>query len=180
MKIVKCSYCNGEGQVFIGGLNFHTSCLICGGTGEIMDTKELIETTGITNTKELVEIYEELVKLRKRWCAEVVDDAEDMWEDIPPFLDYATVTLGGVLGLLPKPKLKIISAFYGKENQEKEVTKLLYQYISNDSKIEVYVDNNTFNGDPCPSFKKTLTVTYILNDIQDVIEVEEGKKLVLE
>lgn len=35
----------------------------------------------------LFEILDRLKEAQKRWCAETVDDAEEMWMDIPEMLD---------------------------------------------------------------------------------------------
>jgi predicted RNase H-like HicB family nuclease len=39
------------------------------------------------NRKALMEVLERLKEAWKRWCKEEVDDAEEMWSDIPEMLD---------------------------------------------------------------------------------------------
>jgi hypothetical protein len=39
------------------------------------------------NRKALIEVLERLKNAQKRWCAEEMDDAEEMWSDIPEMLD---------------------------------------------------------------------------------------------
>ena len=129
----------------------------------------------------LQDIYKDLEQMKKRWCSDTIDDPEDMWQQIPEFLSHASVRMGRALELLPQPVLKIISASYGNKLQTKDVTKLLYQYMNDDSsKLEVFVCNNDMNGDPCPGLKKTLKVVYALHNIENTIEIEEGKKMFLE
>lgn len=39
------------------------------------------------NRSLLIEVLERLKAAQKRWCAEEMDDAEEMWSDIPELLD---------------------------------------------------------------------------------------------
>jgi hypothetical protein len=62
--------------------------------GTLLLTKEQVD--------ELVELYKSIEKMRQKWGShiECVDDAEEMWTDIPPCLDEWAPTLGKVVGLV--------------------------------------------------------------------------------
>ena len=38
---------------------------------------------------DLREILKKMKKLQARWCTEMCDDAEEMWIEVPEFLDWA-------------------------------------------------------------------------------------------
>ena len=43
-------------------------------------------------------VLKEMQELRDRWCAEEIDDAEEMWVDIPEFLSRAVPAMEAAIG----------------------------------------------------------------------------------
>jgi len=125
--------------------------------------------------KRLKEILEELKKARKRWCRETVDDAEDMWSEIPELLAYAVPAMEEALEL-PSSVLEINSAMYGTDNVLKNVTDAVKEYVVGDH-LELKVDNSNLGGDPVPGQVKTLTVTYSYRGKIECIGAREQQML---
>jgi hypothetical protein len=106
----------------------------------------------------LINLLEELKALRRRWCAESVDDEEDMWTEIPAFLDRAVPEMEKALGI-PPSTLVIDEAIYGTEDTVRDVIDFVREAVILDS-LHIKVDNRNLGGDPVPGQAKTLTVTY--------------------
>jgi hypothetical protein len=51
----------------------------------------------MTDRDVLIEILETLKAAQRRWCAEEVDDAEEMWSDVPEMLDEIVPKMERVL-----------------------------------------------------------------------------------
>jgi hypothetical protein len=50
-----------------------------------------------TDEDRLLRVLERLQRARARWCAEAVDDPEEMWMDIPEMLDVVVPEMESVL-----------------------------------------------------------------------------------
>lgn len=62
----------------------------------------------------------------------------------------------------PMPKFKVISANYGIDGNEQDVTELVNRIIS-DGKLNIMVGNEWF-GDPIPNREKRLRLMYVVDD----------------
>ena len=127
------------------------------------------------NESKLKEVLETLKESRNRWCAECVDDSEDMLTEIPGLLTYAVQVMEEALGL-PPSTLEIDSAMYGTENILRNVTSTVEGLIAGD-RLEILVDNGILGGDPVPGYKKALTVTYLTKDGPKCVSACEGETL---
>lgn len=102
-------------------------------------------------------VLKALEKSQTRWCAETVDDAEDMWQEIPGLLDWAVNELRVALNL----PVFVYKAVYGIPGREVDVTRFLQVYkSSNQIRIRTVVTNTNFKCDPVPGIAKRLVVTY--------------------
>lgn len=130
---------------------------------------------------DLVRVYESIEEMRKRWGSsnEEIDDAEEMWTDIPPALDSWADDLGRVMGLLPPPALVIHKAEYGDPTAvtKKDVTDRIRDLVIDDKQLSMRVDNMTLGGDPAPNKPKRLVVTYTIDRQSKTDIVPEGMSL---
>jgi hypothetical protein len=129
--------------------------------------------------KSLNEIYEGLKKLKEKWAPDDgrdIDDAEEMWMEIPNFLNWAVPTMGIALDLIQPPKIEIVSAIYESERKNIDVTEKIRSSI-NKNAIEIQILNTTFNHDPDYGQKKNLRVEYKINGESKTEIVLEGQWL---
>jgi len=132
----------------------------------------------------LIQVYEQLVKLKQRWIpinnkeeAIDVDDAEQMWTDVPEALEWMVPQMGIALGLIEPPKLQIMRAVYfGSTNKTVDVIKIIRQHIK-DNKIELQITNNVMDGDPEFGVVKILQIDYIYNDQIYCVDIKENEWL---
>jgi len=131
------------------------------------------------NVDSLKSILEELKSLRSRWCSECVDDAEEMWEQIPGFLSDSVPLMEEALCLpYSISPLTIISAKYGANDTYIDVTKQIVD-LATTYFIEDTIRNKLFPTDPIFGVKKELIVVYELNGIQQTIKTNEGDVLMI-
>lgn len=128
------------------------------------------------NETKLKKVLEALTKSRDRWCAECVDDSEDMLTEIPDLLCYAVRSMEEALGL-PLSTMVIDSAMYGTELVLRNVTQTVESLIGTAKYMELQVDNGILGGDPVPGSVKTLTVTYMTQDGPKCVSAKEGETL---
>jgi hypothetical protein len=129
------------------------------------------------NMDALRRVYEGLRDLKDRWAPDddrSVDDAEDMWVEVPEFLRWAVPEMGIALGLLEPPKFHLKSAVYGGMNRTIDVTETVRSKTIN-GKIEIQVLNTVFGCDPDINQKKVLKVEYLTNSKLKQVIVEEGE-----
>lgn len=69
--------------------------------------------------------------------------------------------------------LVIKEATYGQGNQYANVTKMIQSLVKDDS-IDLKVGPATIGTDPSPGSKKTLSVIYVVDGVQDSKEVADG------
>jgi hypothetical protein len=129
----------------------------------------------VINESKLKEVLTALTKSRDRWCAECVDDSEDMFTEIPELLSYAVQTMEEALGL-PSSTLVIDSAMYGTDLVLRNVTSTVKDLVVGDH-LELRVDNGILGGDPVPGSVKTLTVTYMTQSGLQCVSAKEGEML---
>jgi hypothetical protein len=132
----------------------------------------------MTNDQKLKELLEEYIKARKTWCAEEVDDGEEMWSEMPPLIEHTVSVLEEVLNL-PPSSLKINVAFYGTEAKFVDVTDIL-QKNTFVNKLKFLVDNKYLGGDPVPGAPKTLTVTYTYQRETNTVSTAEHQYLIID
>ena len=132
----------------------------------------------MTNEQKLKELLEEYRKARRRWCAEEVDDGEEMWSEMPPLIERTVDVLEEVLNL-PPSSLKINMAFYGTEAKLVDVTGII-QKSTIVNKLKFLVDNRCLGGDPVPGAPKTLTVTYTYQGVMDTVSAAEQQYLIID
>lgn len=129
----------------------------------------------------LKEVYTRMEELRKRWCAEEdIDDAEEMWQDIPPFLDWAAPAMGRALGLLPPPLLVITEAYYGCSTTFIDVKNLVSDMVIKERSLSLNVLNTTFKKDPCPGLAKKLKLFFMDHQEKKYLEIPEGMRVIIE
>jgi hypothetical protein len=73
-------------------------------------------------------------------------------------------------------QLNIISATYGARNRTIDVTGRLRSLVR-DGRLDVTVNNSTFDDDPAPGTRKTLSVTYSIGGRQRQERITEGDRL---
>ena len=73
-------------------------------------------------------------------------------------------------------ELNIISATYGARNRTVDVTRRLRSLVR-DGRLDLTVNNSTFDDDPAPGTRKTLLVTYSLGGRQRQETIGEGERL---
>jgi len=78
----------------------------------------------------------------------------------------------------PENELLILSGIYGAEGTTNDVTELLRSKIKN-GRLELQVTNYEMGGDPRPTVRKTLTITYIYSGGTSTRVVSEGNILTL-
>ena len=134
----------------------------------------------ILDIRVLRDILDEMKKLRDHWCAEEVDDAEEMWTEIPPFLAMAVPAMEKALGdAYSIPPLEIISAKYGANGTYIDVTeKLKANGFKTFDSIEIKISNAIF-GDPIFGYIKELIVQYKLGGEEGTIRAKENETLVI-
>lgn len=60
--------------------------------------------------KDLTEVFKQLSAARRRWCAEVIDGAEEMWSDIPEMLDAIVPKMEAALALITEGTTEALRA----------------------------------------------------------------------
>jgi len=123
--------------------------------------------------KFLRELYSSLKKSQDRWCSDCVDDAEEMWEEYPDFINSTISKIEGLLGI-PQSGLVISSAFYGAGEKIVDVTEILKSYC-NSKTLSITINNKNMGGDPAPGVKKKLSLMYSVDseEIQHVLVPED-------
>jgi len=131
------------------------------------------------NTEAIKRIYEELKELKSHWAPDDgrdIDDAEEMWTEVPEFLRRAVPEMGLALGLVDYPGLYISYARYESEREGYDVTELLRSNVKSD-KLEMQVLNTILGRDPDYGQKKNLRVEYRLNGDFKEVCIPEGQWL---
>ncbi len=93
-------------------------------------------------------------------------------------LDFFNILLPGRpfrFKLQLNPKLDILSAIYGSDTNNVDLTETLRQMIK-DEKLKI-VANNSLGGDPHPGVVKKLKLTYIKGLLPKTVEVIEGETI---
>ncbi len=96
-------------------------------------------------------------------------------------LDFFNILLPGRpfrFKLQLNPKLDILSAIYGSDTNNVDLTESLRQMVK-DEKLKV-VANNSLGGDPHPGVVKKLKLTYRKGILPKTIEVIEGETIEIE
>lgn len=112
---------------------------------------------------------------QRRWCGPDVDDAEEMWDEYPSFINALIPDVEDILEL-PPSGLKILYAEYGAGSNNKDVKNILENERNFDS-ISLRIDNYTMRGDPAPGTPKKLIVVYTLDGNQTGFTIDEGQTL---
>jgi hypothetical protein len=131
------------------------------------------------NVEALKRIYEELKELKESWAPDDnrdIDDAEEMWTEIPEFLRRAVPEMGLALGIVDYPGLYISYARYESEREGYDVTDLLRSNVK-DNKLEMQVLNPILGRDPDYGQKKLLRVEYRLKGDFKEVQIPEGEWL---
>ena len=74
-------------------------------------------------------------------------------------------------------RLRIHSAVYGRDRTQVNITEVLKKKVAADSLL--VTASNDLGGDPCPGFRKTLTVDFCFDGTRSVREAKEGIELKL-
>jgi hypothetical protein len=123
----------------------------------------------------LKNVLESLQIQRKFWCAECVDDPEDMMNGLPDLFTRLVSEMEEALGL-PCSVLRITSAMYGAKGRFKDVTDIIENNVVEDH-LEMRVDNSTLGGDPAPGVVKTLEIYYNYNGIKNCVSAREQQMI---
>ena len=121
------------------------------------------------------EVLVSLEQSRNRWCAEEVDDAEGMYDEIPSLLEYSVRTLREALGM---PVFEILEAQYGTDDIFIDVSDKIEIYENSKSvKLKCCV-NNSLGCDPAPGVKKRLKLVLKYGEIIRTQLFDEGNNVV--
>lgn len=122
-------------------------------------------------------VLKALEKSQTRWCTETVDDAEEMWLEIPGLLDWAVDELRTALNM----PVFAYKAVYGIPDKEVDVTRFLQVYRSpKQIRIRATASNANFKCDPAPGRCKRLVITYSYGETNKREFFAEGTQVYLD
>lgn len=123
----------------------------------------------------LKRFLKDLKESQKRWCGDCVDDSEEMLLEYPEWINSLIPKVEDLLEV-PHSGLYIVSANYGTDSVNKDVTDIVDGYSYPDS-LNISVDNRTMECDPAPGLSKRLEVTYTYNGVEKKEVILEGQVL---
>ena len=130
----------------------------------------------ILATEEFLKRFlKDLKESQKRWCGDCVDDSEEILLEYPEWINSLIPEVEDLLEV-PHSGLYIVSANYGTDSVNKEVTKMLREGGYPDS-LSITVDNRTIECDPAPGLSKRLEVYYTYNGVESKEVIPEGQLL---
>ena len=126
--------------------------------------------------EKIKEVLVPLEQSRNRWCAEEVDDTEEMCNEIPSLLEYSVRALREALGM---PVFEILEAQYGTDDVFIEISDKIEIYENSKSvKLKCCVKNSSLGCDPVPGVKKRLKLVFNYGEIVRTQFFDEGNNVV--